>query len=134
MCVAWPVARADNPLAGSQLSPSTHWAFVAPEHSPIPRVRNQAWVRNPIDAFVLARLETERIKPSPAADQVTLVRRLCLDLVGLPPTPEEVQAFLKDKRPDAYEQLVDRLLASPHFGERWGRHWLDLARYADSNG
>jgi hypothetical protein len=97
-------------------------------------VKNRAWVRNPIDAFILARLEKEDIKPSPEADRRTLIRRLSLDLLGLLPTPAEVQAFVNDTRPDAYERLVDRLLASLHFGERWGRHWLDLARYADSDG
>ncbi|HEY2953591.1 MAG TPA: DUF1549 and DUF1553 domain-containing protein [Verrucomicrobiae bacterium] len=89
---------------------------------------------NPIDHFILARLAKEGLKPSPQADRVTLIRRLSLDLIGLPPTPAEVGEFLSDKRPDAYERLVERLLASPHYGERWGRHWLDVARYADSNG
>ena len=92
------------------------------------------WVRNPIDAFVLARLESEGLAPSPEADRETLARRLSLDLVGLPPTPAEMDAFLADTSPDAYEKLVDRLLASPHYGERWARPWLDLARYADTNG
>jgi hypothetical protein len=97
-------------------------------------VRNEAWIRNPIDRFILARLEKEGIAPSPEADRVTLIRRLSLDLVGLPPSIDEVDAFVADRAPNAYERLVDRLLASPHYGERWGRHWLDLARYADSNG
>src|SRR5439155_20782963 len=88
----------------------------------------------PIDRFILARLEKEGIAPSPEADRITLIRRLYLDLLGLPPGVEEVNDFLADKRSDAYERLVDRLLDSPHFGERWGRHWLDAARYADSNG
>src|SRR5262249_46750418 len=88
----------------------------------------------PIDRFVLARLEKEGIAPSPEADRVTLIRRLSLELLGLPPSPREVDDFLADTCPDAYEHLVDRLLTSPHYGERWGRHWLDLARYADSNG
>src|SRR5581483_1374416 len=99
-----------------------------------PAVKNQAWIRNPLHRFILARLEKEKIAPSPEADRVTLLRRVSLDLTGLPPTPQEVEDFVKDDRPDAYERLVDRLLASPHYGERWGRHWLDLARYADSNG
>ena len=111
-----------------------HWSFKPPQRPAIPNVRNQKWVRNAIDAFVLARLEKERIKPSPEADRITLIRRLSFDLRGLPPTLDEVAAFISDNRRDAYEQLVDRLLASPHFGERWGRHWLDLARYADSDG
>jgi hypothetical protein len=97
-------------------------------------VRDAKWSRNDLDAFVLARLEKEKITPSPKADRVTLIRRLSLDLLGLPPSPEEVDAFRKDTGADAYERLVERLLASPHYGERWGRHWLDLARYADSDG
>jgi mono/diheme cytochrome c family protein len=116
--------------AGSKV---THWSFRPVKRPAVPAVRD-AWVRNPIDAFVLARLQKEGLKPSPEADRVTLLRRLALDLTGLPPTPEEIDAFLADRRPDAYERQVDRLLASPHYGERWGRHWLDLARYADSNG
>ncbi|PYV09587.1 MAG: hypothetical protein DMG07_22890, partial [Acidobacteria bacterium] len=102
--------------------------------NPVPGVGNQAWVRNPIDAFVLSRLEREGITPSPEADRITLIRRLSLDLIGLPPTVPEVSDFLADSRPDAYERLVDRLLASPHYGEKWAHHWLDLARYADSDG
>lgn len=111
-----------------------HWAFRAPQLPVPPRVRQRDWARSPIDAFVLARLEAEGIEPSPEADRGTLIRRLALDLTGLPPTAAETRAFLQDERPDAYERVVDRLLASPHFGERWGRHWLDLARYADSDG
>jgi hypothetical protein len=97
-------------------------------------VKNRRWLRNPIDSFILARLERERVTPSTEADRVTLIRRLSLDLLGFLPTPEQVQAFQRDQQPDAWERLVDSLLASPHFGERWGRHWLDLARYADSEG
>ena len=100
----------------------------------MPEVKQVDWVRNPIDAFILARLEKAGIRPSPEADRVTLIRRLSLDLLGLPPTPGEIDAFVNDQRPDAFEKLVDRLLESPHYGERWGRHWLDVARYADSNG
>jgi mono/diheme cytochrome c family protein len=110
-----------------------HWAFVALRDSGIPRLRD-AGTDHPIDAFVRARLEKEGLKTSPEADRQTLIRRLSLDLVGLPPTPEEVAGFIADREPGAYERVVDRLLASPHFGERWGRHWLDLARYADSDG
>ncbi|MCS6919968.1 MAG: PSD1 and planctomycete cytochrome C domain-containing protein, partial [Fimbriimonadales bacterium] len=113
---------------------AVHWAFVPPKRPPIPEVRNKQWVRNPIDAFILHRLEQEGLSPSPEASRETLIRRVYLDLIGLPPTPEEVDAFLKDKRPDAYERLVDRLLASPHYGERQARIWLDLARYADTDG
>ena len=113
----------------------SHWAYDPPKVPAIPEVRMPArTIRNPIDHFVLARLEREGVEPSPEADRRTLLRRLSLDLLGLPPTPEQVQAFLADPRADAYERLVDALLASPHFGERWGRHWLDLARYADSGG
>src|SRR6185369_3286481 len=118
----------------TQTSTIEHWAFKPPVLPEVPRVKNSKWVRNPIDAFVLARLEREKIKPSSEADRVTLLRRLSLDLLGLPPSLEQVNEFVNDKRPEAYEALVDRLLASPHFGERWARHWLDLARYADSDG
>ncbi len=111
-----------------------HWAFVAPVRAQLPEVKHADWPRNAIDRFILARLEQEKIKPSPEADRVTLIRRVSLDLTGLPPTPTEVDAFVNDQRTDAYEQLIERLLASPHYGERWGRHWLDVARYADSNG
>lgn len=113
---------------------STHWAFQPIRRPQPPAVKNTAWVRNAVDRFVLARLEKEGIQPSPEAPRTTLIRRLSLDLTGLPPTPAEVRAFLEDTRPDAYERLVDRLLDSPHYGERWARHWLDLARYADSDG
>ncbi|HEX5270070.1 MAG TPA: DUF1549 domain-containing protein, partial [Gemmataceae bacterium] len=111
-----------------------HWAFVAPKQAPPPKVRQADWPRNPIDHFVLARLEAEGLRPSPRADRYTLARRVYLDLIGLPPTPEEADAFARDDSPGAYERLVDRLLASPHYGERWARRWLDLARYADTNG
>ena len=113
---------------------SQHWAFQPLASPEPPAVAGEAWVRNPIDRFILARLEAEGLAPSPEAERTTLIRRLYLDLTGLLPSPEEVAAFLADARPDAYEQLVERLLASPHYGERWGRHWLDAARYADSNG
>lgn len=111
-----------------------HWAFLPLAKTDPPPMKKSGWARNGIDQFILARLEQEGIAPSPEADRVTLCRRVYLDLTGLLPSPEEVAAFLKDPAPDAYEQLVDRLLASPHYGERWGRHWLDQARYADSNG
>ncbi len=112
----------------------THWAYVPPKQPMLPAVKNADWVQSPIDAFVLARLEKEGLAPSPRADRARLCRRVYLDLIGLPPTPEEVDAFVNDSRPGAYERLVDRLLASPRYGERWARPWLDLARYADSNG
>jgi len=113
---------------------TTHWAFIPARRPTPPAVRDPAWVRNDIDRFVLARLEKEGLAPAPEADRITLLRRVYLDLLGLPPSPQEVDQFLQDRQPDAYERLVDRLLASPHYGERWARHWLDLARYADSDG
>lgn len=113
---------------------STHWAFVAPQRPAEPRVRNPAWVRNPIDSFVLKRLETEGLQPAAEADRAVLIRRLSIDLTGLPPTPQEIDDFVASTDPLAYEQLVDRLLASPHYGERMALPWLDAARYADSNG
>ncbi|HZL56312.1 MAG TPA: DUF1549 domain-containing protein, partial [Bryobacteraceae bacterium] len=111
-----------------------HWAFVPPVRPAIPSVKNAKWLRNPIDAFVLAKLESEGLQPSPEADRATLLRRLSLDLIGLPPTPAEVDTYVSDASPNAYEKQVDRLLASPHYGEKWARHWLDAARYADSDG
>ena len=111
-----------------------HWSFVGPVRPVLPDVRHRKWVRNEIDRFILARLEKERLTPSAEADRATLIRRLSLDLTGLPPTPEDVDAFAGDKRPDAYERLVDRTLKSPHYGEQMAHWWLDLARYADSNG
>jgi len=109
-----------------------HWAFAAPKRPAVPKVEPPP--TNPIDAFILARLQKDKLTLSPEADRYTLVRRICLDLIGIPPTPEEADAFAKDQRPDAYEKLVDQLLASPRYGERWARKWLDLARYADTNG
>jgi hypothetical protein len=127
------VGGADEKSAGGA-GAQTHWAFRPPVRPPLPEVKNPAWVRNPIDRFILARLDKEGLPPSPEADRVTLIRRLSLDLIGLPPTIEEVDAFLADQSDRAYEKLVNRLLNSPHYGERWGRHWLDAARYADSDG
>lgn len=111
-----------------------HWSFIAPKQARLPKVQDKSWPHNAVDYFVLARLEKEGLKPSPPADKYALVRRLYFDVLGLPPTPEEADAFVRDTSPAAYERLVDRLLASPHYGERWARRWLDLARYADSNG
>jgi hypothetical protein len=111
-----------------------HWAYVSPRRTPPPTVKNKDWPRNPVDHFILARLEKEKLQPSPEADRVTLLRRVSLDLTGLPPTIGEVEAFLADKSPNAYEKVVERLLASPHYGERMAQPWLDLARYADTNG
>ena len=111
-----------------------HWAYSAPRRVEPPAVSNPAWIRNPIDNFILARLDREGLKPAPEADKATLIRRVTLDLTGLPPTPAEVDAFLADKSPDAYEKVVDRLLASSRYGERMAMQWLDLARYADTHG
>jgi hypothetical protein len=110
------------------------WAYQPPKRPPLPVLKHPSHVRNPIDLFLRARLEREGLRPSAAAGKEALIRRLSLDLVGLPPTPQEIDAFLADRSPDAYEKLVERLLTSPHHGERWGRHWLDAARYADSDG
>jgi len=111
-----------------------HWAFIPPAQHPLPEVQQTDWPRNAIDHFILARLEREGLAPAPEADRRTLIRRVSFDLHGLPPTPEEVEAFLADERPDAYERLVDRLLASPRYGERWARHWLDVVKYGDTHG
>jgi len=125
---------ADEKAAIAERPQPTHWSFQPVTRPPLPRVEDRNWARNAIDRFILARLEEQGIKPSATADRATLIRRVSLDLIGLPPSPEEVAEFETDPRPDAYERLVDRLLASPHYGERWGRHWLDQARYADSDG
>jgi len=132
---AWIEAGASWPeTTGSSPAGSVHWAFQAPHRPAIPATRHPRWIHNPIDAFVVQRLEKEKLSPAPEADRITLIRRLNLDLLGLPPTPAEVDEFVRDRAPGAYERLVERLLASPHYGERWGRHWLDAARYADSDG
>ena len=127
-------AMPDDPAVEEQSTHSDHWSFQPVRRPAAPMVKDRSWVRTPIDNFILARLEREGVAPSPQADRRTLLRRLSLDLLGLPPTIEEIDRFLDDEQSGAYERLVDRLLASPHFGERWGRHWLDVARYADSNG
>ncbi len=133
---AWIAAGAawGNNLVAKEPPKPNHWSFIAPRRPTLPEVRNAGWIRNPIDRFILGRLEKEGISPSPEASNATLIRRVYLDLTGLLPTPAQVQAFEQDRRPDAWQRLVDELLASPHYGERWGRHWLDLARYADSGG
>ena len=132
---AWLDAGANWPdTAVSSTPKKKHWAFIPPVRPALPPVKDAKWGKNPIDRFVLAKLESEGLTPAPEADKATLLRRVSLDLIGLPPTPEEVDAFLKDKSPRAYEKQVDRLLASPHYGEKWARHWLDGARYADSDG
>ncbi len=111
-----------------------HWSFVPPVAAKPPRVKDSKWPRNEIDRFILARLEKEKLRPAPPADPYTLIRRVSYDLTGLPPTPEDADAFAANPSNAAYERLVDKLLASPRYGERWGRRWLDLARYADTNG
>jgi hypothetical protein len=121
-------SKAATPAAGKA------WAYTTPSQPTVPAVKQKAWVRTPVDAFVLAKLEEKGLKPSPDADRATFIRRATLDTWGLIPTPEEVKAFVNDKSPEAYEKLADRLLSSPHYGERQARRWLDLARYADSAG
>jgi mono/diheme cytochrome c family protein len=126
----WP---ADLAIRG-QNEPSKHWAFLPPTRPALPAVSDARWPRNAIDHFVNAKQQAAGLKPSAEADKITLIRRLYLDLIGLPPTPREVDEFVADTSAKAYEKIVERLLASPHYGERWGRHWLDAARYADSDG
>jgi hypothetical protein len=131
----WPADGAgDSAGASAPSEEASHWAYRPPERPAVPRVADADWPATPIDAFVLARLEREGLQPSRQADKAALLRRVSLDLVGLPPSPADVDDFIADGHPDAYERAVDRLLASPHYGERWARPWLDLARYADSNG
>ena len=125
----------DQGAVWSEAAPKPlHWAYKKPVRSKIPKTKNLVWARNPIDSFILARLEKEGLQPSPEADKTTLIRRVTLDLTGLPPTPKEVDAFLADKSPNAYEKVVYRLFASSSYGERMALPWLDAARYADSNG
>ena len=127
-------AAGDDKPSADRRPTSDHWAFQTIRRPVLPEVKNASWLQNEIDAFVLAKLEAEGLQPSPEANRSTLIRRLYLDLLGILPTPDETQHFTNDDQPFAYEQLVDRLLVSPRYGERWGRHWLDIARYADSNG
>ncbi len=129
----WPSDQAET-AGGGQPGRSGHWSFQKIGNPGEPATADPDWVKNPIDSFVLKDLESRGVKPSPRASRETLIRRLHLDLLGLPPSPAEVESFVSDPLPDAYERLVKRLLSSPHFGERWARHWLDLARYADSDG
>ena len=111
-----------------------HWAFEVPQRAPLPQVQDEDWSRNPIDRFVLARLEKAALKPAPRADRRVLARRVALDITGLPPTVEEIEAFVQDNSPDAYEKLVERLMETPQWGEHRARYWLDAARYADTHG
>ena len=130
---SWPLGSAE---AEKSFTPAQrkYWAFQPVVKPAVPAVKNKAWVRNPIDAFILAKLEERKIRPAARADKINLIRRATLDLTGLPPRPEDVDAFLADKSPRSFERVVDRLLASAQYGQRWARHWLDLARYAESEG
>jgi len=139
MGAPWPEgAGGKAPLAAVHGSvpakEAEHWSFRPVKKTAPPKVKNKAWVKSPIDNFILAKLEAKSLTPAPEADRRTLIRRATIQLTGLPPTPEEIQAFSVDKSPNAYEKVVDRLLASPAYGEYWGRHWLDVARYADTKG
>ena len=129
-CTAWAISDEDK-FTDDQRN---YWAYQKVQKPEVPAVKNRKWVKTPVDAFILKELESKQIKPAVAADKITLLRRATFDLTGLPPTPEEAKAFLADKSPRAFEKVVDRLLASPHYGEKWARHWLDLARYAESEG
>jgi hypothetical protein len=135
---AWVKMGAPDPRVGGAApgapSGKDHWAFKKPQEPKVPEVKDKGWAKNGIDPFILAKLEAKGLKAAPTADKRTLIRRATFDLTGLPPTPEEVAAFEADTSPDAFAKVVDRLLASPHYGERWARHWLDVARYADSKG
>ena len=130
----WPLSKSE-PVARISLieAGKTHWSFQKLVRPAVPKVKQTAWVRNPIDSFILAKLESRGLKPNPTASRRELIRRVSYDLTGLPPTPEEVAAFVADRSPDAYDGLVDRLLASSHYGEKWARNWLDLVRYAETN-
>ncbi len=128
------VERNQSGAQSALSSAPSWWAFRKPVRPPVPTVEHSAWAQNPIDAFIMQKLEAKGLKPAPAASKLTLVRRAYFDLLGLPPTPDEVRNFIEDPSPKAYKKLVDHLLASPHYGERWGRYWLDVVRYADSSG
>ncbi|MEO8051163.1 MAG: DUF1549 and DUF1553 domain-containing protein [Acidobacteriota bacterium] len=136
LCASLAIAFAVYAAESDTFTPPQRnfWSLVPVKQQAVPAVKNQSWVKTPIDAFVLAKLEEKGLTPNPAADRLTLLRRATIDMTGLPPTQEEIQQFLSDKSPNAYEKVVDRLLASPSYGERWARHWQDVARYADSNG
>ncbi len=130
LCGIWGVAD-DLPFTAQQRN---YWAYQPVRKPAVPITKNRAWSKNPVDAFILAKLENKGLTHSAPADKITLLRRVTFDLTGLPPAPEEVRAFVNDRSPKAYERVVDRLLASPRYGEKWARHWLDLARYAESDG
>jgi hypothetical protein len=133
----WPAGTAHRAAPVSSFNIQVrrrHWAWQPLQTVTVPAVRNSSWVRGPIDHFILAKLEAKHLKPAPYADRRTLIRRLTFDLIGLPPTSQEIDSYLADTSPNAYEKVVERLLASPHYGERWARHWLDLARFAETDG
>lgn len=132
----WPAktTAGTGAVADKTTDAKKHWSFQPVRRPALPRVTDAAWVKTPIDRFILAKLEAKGLKPSPPADRLTLIRRVTFDLIGLPPTPQEVSSYLADKSPNAFAKVVDRLLADPRYGERWGRHWLDVARYADTKG
>jgi hypothetical protein len=138
---AWPASPVPSAILdpkpkGGVVTPEAknYWAYKTLRRPDIPTVQKRQWISNPIDAFLLARLESQKLVPNPPADRLALIRRATYDLTGLPPRPEEIDAFLQDASPTAYEKLIDRLLASPHYGEKWGRHWLDVVRFAETNG
>src|SRR5262249_30026895 len=128
----WPRSEAVKQTARFTPEQKAFWAFQSVKDSRAPTVKNPAWLSSPVDNFILAKLEETGLTPSARAEKRTLIRRVTFDLTGLPPTPQEVEAFLADNSPGAFAKVVERLLASPHYGERWGRHWLDVVRYADS--
>ncbi|MBK9167134.1 MAG: PSD1 domain-containing protein [Bryobacterales bacterium] len=130
----WPEAPRQAEEKAAKRADATFWSLQPLKQVTPPRVRNEGWVRNDVDRFILARLEANGLDPAPPADKLTLLRRVTLDLTGLPPSEAEIREFLADESPEAYARVIDRLLASPRYGERWGRHWLDVARYADSTG
>ena len=134
--LAGPILAADEPSTRQQFAADVrdHWSFQSIKRPDVPTASNPAWSRNPIDAFILTGLDEAGLKPAPPADRSRLLRRVYLDLVGLPPTPAELDAFLADSSPTAFEKVVDDLLSRPQYGERWARHWLDVVRYAETNG
>src|SRR5258708_1455860 len=138
LCIVAAASGAPSPATTQQLEELIRagresWAFSAPKEPVAPSVVDGSWCKSPIDPFILAKLETRGLKPAAPADKRTLIPRAYFDLIGLPPKPEEVDSFLHDDSPDAFAKVVDHLLASPHYGERWARHWLDVVRYTDSN-
>ena len=137
LCPVHPLFSDSDETVKSSRGPAdspVHWAFSPIQTVQTPSVNTPSWIRNEIDSFILANLEKQGVVPSPEADRATLIRRVYLDLTGLPPEPDDVDSFVNDQHPDAFEKLVDQLLASPRYGERWSRIWLDAARYADSDG